>query len=95
MSSRRSKLEIGLKILNVIRKGVDKPTRIMYAANLSWSPTQKMLSKFVEQGLITVIQNTKGKKSRLRYVITEKGSATLDYFDEASKILQTESLLKA
>ena len=33
MSPRRSKLEMRLMILAAVKRGVDKPTRIMYAAN--------------------------------------------------------------
>ncbi len=44
MSNRRSKLEITLDVLKAVRDGVDKPTRIMYVANMSWNPTQDMLA---------------------------------------------------
>ena len=53
MSPRRSRLEIRLSILSAVRDGVDKPTRIMYAANLSWKPTQRVLGQLLEQGLIS------------------------------------------
>ncbi|MHA2069350.1 MAG: winged helix-turn-helix domain-containing protein, partial [Candidatus Thorarchaeota archaeon] len=52
MSKRRSKLEIILTILSAVKQGVDKPTRIMYAANMSWKPVQRMLTHLVEQGLL-------------------------------------------
>jgi len=94
MSQRRSKLEIRLKILEAVREGVDKPTRIMYAANLSWKPTQRILSKLVEQCLVAEERATESKKSRRRYVVTEKGQAVLDYFDEARKILPIEEVYK-
>ena len=90
LSVRRSKLEIALIVLKAIKDGVDKPTRIMYAAGLSWSPTQKILSKLVEQGLIIIVMDAGSKKSKLRYAITEKGVATLEYFDNASKIIPIE-----
>ena len=71
---------------------MDKPTRIMYEANMSWAPTQKMLSSLGEQGLIKVehIQG-RGRSKRL-YVITEKGITLLDYFDKAKEILPLEAL---
>jgi len=50
MSARRSKLEIMLNVLGTIERGIDKPTRIMYSANMSWNPTQKVLDKLVKEG---------------------------------------------
>ena len=90
LNTRRSKLEIMLKVLKVIGEGVNKPTRIMYAANISWNPTQKILSRLIEQGLITNVMNTSGRKSKQRYVITPKGISILDYFDNVNKILPIE-----
>jgi len=90
MSKRRSNLEIRLLILEAIRDGIDKPTRIMYAANLSWNPTKSILSKLAEQDLIEEIVRTKSKKSRRKYAITDKGVTVLNYFKEAKKILPIE-----
>ena len=91
MSSRRSRLEITLSILSAIRDGVDKPTRIMYAANMSWRPSQRILSKMVEQGLIEVkMTSGTSKRQYKRYVITEKGINVLDYFDKGYEILPKE-----
>ena len=87
MSKRRTRLEIVLSILLAVMDGVDKPTRIMYAANMSWRPTQRILSRLVEQGLLEVRMNTESRQSKKRYVITEKGANVLDYFDRAREIL--------
>ena len=89
MSQRRSQLEISLKILDSVRNGLEKPTRIMYASNMSWSRATKTMCSLVEQGLVAeVIETRRGVKSRRRYKITEKGVSVLDYFDEGRKILQ-------
>ena len=72
MSERRSRLEIILGILAAIKGGVDKHTRIMYAVNLSWKPTQRMLSDLVEQGLLEV--RMASGLSKRRYFITERGA---------------------
>jgi len=85
MSGRRSRLEIILSILSAVREGKEKPTRIMYAANLSWKPTQKMLSNLVEQGLIEM-RIAPGASNR-RYIITERGAKMLDYFEKAREML--------
>ena len=87
MSHRRSQLEIRLNILSSVMNGVDKPTRIMYAANMSWRPVQKTLSNLVEQGLLERQVNIESSKSKTRYVITEKGIHVLDYFKKAKEIL--------
>ena len=92
MARRRSRLEIALDILLAIRDGVDKPTRIMFAAKLSWRPTQRILSSLVDQGLVEVRMNTETRKSKKRYVITEKGINLLDYFEGAREILPLEEL---
>ena len=92
MSPRRSKLEIRLKILAAVKQGVDKPTRIMYAANMSWKPVQLMLTHLVEQGLLLEVVNTGSKQSKRRYQITEKGEKILDYFEKAKDILPLEDV---
>ena len=92
MSKRRSRLEISLDILSAVMEGVDKPTRIMYAANLSWRPTMRIISSLVEQGLLEVRMNTETRKSMKRYVITDKGVNVLDYFDKAREIMPIEGL---
>ncbi len=92
MSHRRSKLEIRLKMLAAIRGGEDKPTRIMYAANLSWKPTQRVLAQLVEQELVREIRGAEGLKSRRRYEITEEGVAVLNYFDKAKELLPLDEV---
>jgi len=88
MSPRRSRLEVHVKILDSIRNGLEKPTRIMYASNLSWSRAMKMLNRLVEHGLVDEFIDTRGVKSRRRYNLTEKGVSMLEYFDEGRKLLQ-------
>jgi predicted transcriptional regulator len=81
-----------LKILAAVKQGVDKPTRIMYAANMSWKPVQLMLSHLVEQGLLLEVLDTGNKQSKRRYQITEKGEKILDYFEKAKDILPLEDV---
>ena len=80
MSKRRSRLEITLTILSAILDGVDKPTRIMYAANMSWKPVQRILSHLVEQGLLLEVINTESRQSKRRYHITDKGFWEFAFF---------------
>jgi predicted transcriptional regulator len=87
MSDRRSKLEIMLNVLGAIERGVDKPTRIMYAANMSWNPTQKVLNKLVHEGHITVTEEFGTQRAKKRYDITEKGRNVLRYFQGAEELI--------
>jgi len=91
MSRRRSRLEILLSILSVVRGGKDKPTNITYAANLSWKRTQGMLSDLVEQGLLEM--RTASGLSKRRFTITERGVDVLDYFEKAKEILPRDAYL--
>ena len=87
MSERRSKLEIMLKVLEAVREGVDKPTRIMYAVNMSWNPTQEVLARLVEDGLIRVTEESGGRRSKKRYEITEKGANVIRYFQGVKALI--------
>jgi predicted transcriptional regulator len=76
---RRSRLEIYFDILDVIDSGVDKPTRIMYKANLSWNSLQDhfatlLNAEFIEEHLV---------KNCNRYSITEKGKSALHYYRQS------------
>ena len=52
LKSRRSKLEILIDVLNAIKNGTEKPTRIMYKANLSWRLLNSTLSTLESQDLV-------------------------------------------
>jgi predicted transcriptional regulator len=84
METRRSKLEIYLEVLKIIKGGTDKPTRIMYQANISWQPLMKILTSMVFQDLVEEIDMTTGRRRDKRtsrvYVITMKGEKVLRYF---------------
>ena len=83
---RRSKLETCIDIMEIISRGVGKPTRIMYKANLSWNPMQKYLSFLLDQELIA----SKTRGERVRYEITDKGRRTLSYFRRVKETLPLE-----
>lgn len=92
MAPRRSRLEIRLIVLAAVKQGVDKPTRIMYAANMSWKPVQRILSHLVEQGLLLEVLNTRSRQSKRRYQITDKGEKILNYFEKANDIMPIEDI---
>ena len=76
MNKRRSHLEIQVAILDTISQGIDKPTQIMFSANISWLTLQTALLALESNNLII-----KGNlKNRSVYSLTEKGQSVLkDY----------------
>ena len=72
---RRSQLEVFFEVLDIINKGTQKPTRIMYRANLSWVAMSKAFEVLLDGGFIHLKRVGKGK----RYEITEKGRQALTY----------------
>lgn len=80
-------------MLSVVKDGVDKPTRIMYAANLSWRPTQRILKSLVQQGFLQMIEKTGSKRSKRKYEITEKGINIIRYFEGAQDLLDLEEII--
>ncbi len=92
MTSRRSKLEIYVDIMEEIRSGTILPTKIMYAANLSWKPLQQILKSLVTQELIEEYMADDGdKRTKKAYRITEKGQNVLHYFRKAEALVDRES----
>jgi predicted transcriptional regulator len=92
MKLRRSRLEVHLDVLYTIRNGVKKPTRIMYGANLSWKPLQRVLDSLIRQDLVIEIDpvDPKDRRTRVCYSLTKKGEDVLSYFNKASALLELE-----
>ena len=84
---KRSRLEIYFDVLRVVMKGVSKPTRIMYSANLSWNSLQGILQSLLDQGFI---RERRLKNSR-RYEVTEKGENVLSFYRKAVAGLTIEA----
>lgn len=86
MTRRRSKLEIYVDVLSIIKKGTAKPTRIMYEANLSWDHLHRILQPMLDQDLIVEIDTTndrrRDKRTNKRYEIAQKGENVLRYFKD-------------
>ncbi|MCW3978720.1 MAG: hypothetical protein NWF12_03130 [Candidatus Bathyarchaeota archaeon] len=85
---RRSKLDIMLTVLRAVAGGEHKPTKIMYAANMSWNLTQRVFEDLVRQDLLEVREVPGSKRSTRRYLISEKGRSVLEYFDGAKALLE-------
>jgi len=88
MARKRSRLQIYLEVLRVIKKGVQKPTNIMYKCNLSWIPLMEILKSLINQGLIDASNHSKRKE----YEITEKGLNVLRYFQKAEDLIVVEEI---
>ena len=93
MKQRRSRLEVHLDVLYTIRNGVKKPTRIMYGANLSWKPLQRVLGSLIHQDLVMEVDpvDPKDKRTSVSYDLTQKGERVISYFNKASALLQLEA----
>ncbi len=68
--ARRSQLEIRMDMLKAVKDGAEKPTQIMYKANLSWVALQTHLKSLLEKGLL----HWAADGTRKRYELTIKGS---------------------
>ena len=92
MNSRRSRLEIYIDVLKIIKAGDTKPTRIMYGANLSWKILQNVLCSMVDQGLVEEIDKSgsRDKRTNKVYQITSKGEGVIKYFGQAQRLLNIE-----
>ncbi|MEM3386899.1 MAG: winged helix-turn-helix domain-containing protein [Nitrososphaerales archaeon] len=66
---RRSHLEIKMDILRIVKEGIEKPTQIMYKANISWAILQTHLRSLVENGFLAEFEFG----NRRRYELTQKG----------------------
>ena len=83
--ARRSKLEIHLDVLQIVKSGVCKPTRIMYEANLSWDHLNRVLGVLIEQGLVSEEDMSgyrrRDKRTSRHYMLTQKGEGVVRYFN--------------
>lgn len=92
LKSRRSKLEINLDVLDAIKNGTEKPTRIMYESNLSWKILNNTLSNLISQNLIEKfdMSDSRDKRTNKVYKITQKGDALTRYFRHAEQLLKLD-----
>jgi len=68
--ARRSQIEIRMDMLAAVKQGAEKPTQIMYRANLSWIALQTHLTQLLERGLLRWAADGNRKK----YELTVKGA---------------------
>ncbi len=65
-----------MDILKAVTEGNEKPTHIMYRANLSWTRLQEYLDFLLRQDLIREVISDNSKT----YSLTPKGKDALAYF---------------
>jgi len=87
---RRSQLEICLDILKAVAEGRNKPTHIMYRANLSWVRLKKYLNFLINEGLLKVINDQNGSI----FSLTRKGREVVKYYMEIKIIMQDRGGLR-
>ena len=73
---RRSKMEMYLDIIRAIGSGAEKPTHVMYKANLSWVVMRGFLENLKDRGLVE--ESVADGKSALR--LSNKGFELLSQF---------------
>ena len=89
----RGAFEIRMDVLRIVQKE-KKPTRIMYGANLSWNPLQRVLEELAEAGLIRaidadrVVRTRKDRRTRYLYELTPKGEKVLAGYEQINRTLK-------
>ena len=92
MSSRRSRFEIYVDVLTEIMNGAQKPTKIMYGANLSYKPLRDILQSLLDQGLIEEENGRiKDKRTKVKYGLTLKGMNVVRYYSKAKDLIEISS----
>ncbi len=89
LSPRRSSFQIAVDVLTVINEGESRPTRIMYASNLSWNTLRSTLDLLVNKGYAEEGSDfqTRGKQ----YNITQSGMNVLKYYDRLEDLVKVEA----
>jgi predicted transcriptional regulator len=73
---RRSKMESLIEVLSVVAEGAERPTRIMYRANLSWRALSHCLDTLVRKNLLARVTY----EDKINYNLTEKGYKVLNLY---------------
>ena len=85
VSGRRSELEIKMDVLRVVASGIDRPTQVMYKANLSWIALQSNLKSLVGSGFL----REEELGNRKRYELTQRGHEILGSFQKVLEAMGT------
>jgi predicted transcriptional regulator len=88
LTPRRSSFQIAVDVLMVINQGETRPTRIMYASNLSWNTLKSTLDLLVSK---SYIQESQGVNKNRQYNITQSGLNVLKYYDRIEELVKVEA----
>lgn len=92
MTSRRSRFEIYIDVLKEVKSGANKPTQIMYGANLSWKPLQGILKSMLNQGLLSESEgDPRDKRTKVVYELTPKAENVVRYYSKAKSLVEIHS----
>lgn len=69
-------METMVDILQTVYDGAEKPTHVMYKANLSWSAMQEYVEALIKSGLLREINHM----SRKTYAVTDKAVKLLEQY---------------
>ncbi|TRO54207.1 hypothetical protein E2P71_04665 [Candidatus Bathyarchaeota archaeon] len=89
LSPRRSSFQIAVDVLTVINEGESRPTRIMYASNLSWNTLRSTLDLLVSKGYAEESSDLQTRSKQ--YNITQSGSNVLRYYDRLEDLVKLET----
>lgn len=67
---RRSRMDTSMDIIRAIGAGAQRPTHIMYKANLSWGALQDYIANLEKRGLIASIV---ANNNKTEYGLTQRG----------------------
>ena len=87
--NRRSKLETYFEIIEVVGAGTQKPTHIMYKANLSWTVMQDYI-KNLESRAIVESAEAEGRRG---HHLTQKGFELLNKYREIKEDMRISEAL--
>ena len=85
MTGRRSSFQIAVDVLTIIAQGEKQPTRIMYAANLSWDSINRTLALLLNKGYVDEEYTSIRKK---QYSVTSKGFDALRYYENLESLIK-------
>lgn len=79
-------MEILVDILKAVANGNEKPTHIMYKANLSWTRLKDQLNFLIKQDMLIEEEHESGTVYRM----TPKGKEIIEYFKKIESVLTTK-----
>jgi predicted transcriptional regulator len=93
MALKRDFMNIAFNTLRIIGNDEQKPTRIMYRANLSWNTLLDVLAFLEKKGLISCKWTRTPLKGNRLYTLTDKGLVALDHYEALQKLIEEKPIV--